>query len=700
MDLGEHLGRRVAVDGTPEPGSKPGVSSMQLVNHSCAPNCVADHKDFGQELWICYLTATRNIFEGEQITFRYGGDFWRSGRREPNPGAKLVVCKCGTSTCKRPWRWERRQTSRGVTIAITDFYKSIDNMVGSCSTQEAAASRDNSASCVAPGSECRTIPPVCDCDDTASALALEIIHPGATTGGLVEVRTREGWLPGSESASLRDQDTEAAPPDGREPDAHLSATSDPAATALIPDCNASLDAGTHGRASTTMVRVDDPGDVPCRDPERDSRAEEVTARAQHMHDPPKDAGITAPAVTTPSTKADLALAPYAGTTPGYLQQDPACSDPVMDVAGGGMGTQPQATQLSVCHDASGPQDGSSGWQASGVSAAAPLRDAAEVFQPWRPGTRVHYMRPRGGPTRAPEKGFPVWEVPGDQPQQAMFAAADLIAKPAFYVAADQWNGDKIVKVFGAFATAQDFLQVLKRSPIRCYYELIRADLPCKAYLDVEGEKGALTSAQGALLLHDTVTQWFALIEARWPGLASAFPKTREVIVLDGSRTTAAGIKVSYHIIFPWITFVRNDGALQDLVRELSTHPGLQYVSRSGERKIFVDDQVYTRNRQFRTVLSWKLDDRTTTGLHIRGAESDRRLLQSFVTRIEAHSWRAPEKAVPRDPSFNLTHRLRPPRGRPTLPGDGTPLIGSLRQLLAAEGHQSGQLTPMQNNCFR
>ncbi len=47
-----------------------------------------------------------------------------------------------------------------------------------------------------------------------------------------------------------------------------------------------------------------------------------------------------------------------------------------------------------------------------------------------------------------------------------------------------------LKEFGAFGTAEDFLATLHRSAVRCYYEVIRADRPCKACLDLEGEKGS------------------------------------------------------------------------------------------------------------------------------------------------------------------------------------------------------------------
>ena len=109
----------------------------------------------------------------------------------------------------------------------------------------------------------------------------------------------------------------------------------------------------------------------------------MSAWTQHILDPHKGAGIPAPAVTTPSAKADLALAPCEGTPPEYLQQDHARPDLLMDAAGVELGTQPQAIQLvpTIWHDGSDLQGSLSGRQASGVSTAAPSRGAAEVFQP-------------------------------------------------------------------------------------------------------------------------------------------------------------------------------------------------------------------------------------------------------------------------------------------------------------------------------
>jgi len=131
----------------------------------------------------------------------------------------------------------------------------------------------------------------------------------------------------------------------------------------------------------------------------------------------------------------------------------------------------------------------------------------------------------------------------------MFDAADRIARTAFYVAADQWCGGRLVKVFGAFATAEQFMPVLRKSQVKCYYELIRENSPCKGYLDVEGEKGALTAEQGKQLLDTTLRHWFDLVTTRWPQFLQDVPQGRECIILDGSRPTRQGPKVSYQCLF-------------------------------------------------------------------------------------------------------------------------------------------------------
>ncbi len=168
------------------------------------------------------------------------------------------------------------------------------------------------------------------------------------------------------------------------------------------------------------------------------------------------------------------------------------------------------------------------------------------------------------------------------------------------MAADQWSDSRILKAFGAFGTAEDFLNTLHRSAVRCYYEVIRADSPCKA---LKGEKkGSLSPGEEEALLEATVRSWLALVSEKWPTCTRECPRSYGALILDGSRMTSGGWKVSYHVIFPWLNFQCNDGILKDTVRELSEKPELQYNTWQGTRP-FVDGNDYTKNRQFRTALS-------------------------------------------------------------------------------------------------
>ena len=57
-----------------------------LVNHSCDPNSEYDGKGF--KIWI---TATKNIEKGEEITCDYGFSFDKDYKQFP--------CKCGSKNC-------------------------------------------------------------------------------------------------------------------------------------------------------------------------------------------------------------------------------------------------------------------------------------------------------------------------------------------------------------------------------------------------------------------------------------------------------------------------------------------------------------------------------------------------------------------------------------------------------------------------
>ncbi len=52
-------------------------------------------------------------------------------------------------------------------------------------------------------------------------------------------------------------------------------------------------------------------------------------------------------------------------------------------------------------------------------------------------------------------------------------------------------------MFGAFQSAIDFVSDMQEmATTRCFYEIIRRDRPCKAYLDLEADAGAITEEQG------------------------------------------------------------------------------------------------------------------------------------------------------------------------------------------------------------
>jgi hypothetical protein len=84
----------------------------------------------------------------------------------------------------------------------------------------------------------------------------------------------------------------------------------------------------------------------------------------------------------------------------------------------------------------------------------------------------------------------------------MFQAADNLLQNAFYIAADDWtrsDGKKwgIGKRYGAFSSAAEFVtNFLEISRNRCFYEIIRKDRPCKAYLDLEADAGVMTEREG------------------------------------------------------------------------------------------------------------------------------------------------------------------------------------------------------------
>ena len=330
--------------------------------------------------------------------------------------------------------------------------------------------------------------------------------------------------------------------------------------------------------------------------------------------------------------------------------------------------------------------------------------------PWVPGTTGLYARPSGSvPPGEKMCAFPVWNIKeqGVRLQQAMFNASDRIAHSAFYVAADVWTKKQpstwaVGKVFGAFGSVQEFItQMLQGAPTRCFYEIIRAERACKAYFDLEAEAGAMTPEQGHAMCQRVITAWEQHMQSTRPLAVATCPKCVEALVLDGSRHTVKGWKVSYHLIYPWLTFPCNTAALKKEAIVLSTLPQLQYTTAGGETRSFVDPAVYSRNRQFRLPLSWKLTDNTCTPLWLPGAQSVSTFLLACITRTEEAAWLVPAEQAegnldgcpaqrPKQPKFsrgleNSSHGLKEAMGR---------VQAALLHLLAEAGQPPGRLAFM------
>ncbi len=444
IDLGVHYHCKLVIDGSPEDAREPQLGCMQTVNHSCDPNCTAEHRETQDGLGILCLAASRDIQEGESITFSYGGSFWSNGPpARAHRGHKIVYCLCQGAACPNAlWRKGRDATVDG-------------------------------------------------------------------PSHLDRLKRRGERRP-------RHPETYCTPLEDNTP---LGVTS-------------TVDPERQPKASHNQGSVGAPS-LP-----HNASSYVIPKRKECRYDvgPPHAALETADRLT----KQVLESSELPSRRGGESDHAP------LTVPSSGAGTQPECETI----DGRAPtRSEASRTSSGGQSSEAPDPPAQrnpfvdgllDHLAPWTPGTRVVYRKPRGGQSRSAETGFPIWAVAGQPPLEAMFQAADQIRENVFYVAADQWSGARLVKEFGAFATAEEFLSTLRRSPVRCYYEIIRAGTPCKAYLDVEADKGILNREAGEMLLGTTLKLWTDLVCSRWPSCVQECSKALEPLVLDDSRPTKDG----------------------------------------------------------------------------------------------------------------------------------------------------------------
>ncbi len=83
-----------------------------------------------------------------------------------------------------------------------------------------------------------------------------------------------------------------------------------------------------------------------------------------------------------------------------------------------------------------------------------------------------------------------------------------------------------------------------------------------------------------------ILEWKRRVWNRWP-----MPVVEEQcayslghMILRGSRMTGDGLKISYHIIYPWLVFPCNTTMLHDEVGTMSEMPQFQCITATGVRK--------------------------------------------------------------------------------------------------------------------
>ncbi len=100
-------------------------------------------------------------------------------------------------------------------------------------------------------------------------------------------------------------------------------------------------------------------------------------------------------------------------------------------------------------------------------------------------------------------------------------------------------------------------QLLEIACTRCFYEIIRAGRECKAYFDLEADPGVWGAEQGLTMCRAVIREWERRVLGKWPEARQECPCCLAYMILDGSRMTDEGWKVSYHVVYPWLVFPCN-----------------------------------------------------------------------------------------------------------------------------------------------
>ena len=192
--------------------------------------------------------------------------------------------------------------------------------------------------------------------------------------------------------------------------------------------------------------------------------------------------------------------------------------------------------------------------------------------------------------------------------------------------------------------------------------------------------------------------WEERVQERWPSARQECPRCLAHMVLDGSRMTDGGWKVSYHVVYPWLVFPCNTMTLKNEAGLLSSRPEFQYCDKDNVQKPFVDPAVYTNNRQFRMLLNYKLSDTTRPALTLAAPPTLSAFVLSCITHIGPGVWRVPPEPIQsqlrdRPVSVSAAKRALHDPGHHARPAEGDSEVAAfIKECLYGQGHPEGRLT--------
>ena len=132
---------------------------------------------------------------------------------------------------------------------------------------------------------------------------------------------------------------------------------------------------------------------------------------------------------------------------------------------------------------------------------------------------------------------------------------------------------------------------------RFHYEVIVKSKPCKLYFDLEYFLKYNTAVNG----HQMTLDFIDFVNRKLREVFSKDVSKEDVVILESSSDA----KFSIHLIYKKVIFSNND-QMGQFVKKILSCEKFSVFNKSGESISFVDQNVYTSNRNFRLIFSSKL----------------------------------------------------------------------------------------------